>query len=248
MIKFTAQASAGGSIQWLVNDLAGGNAQLGTIDSSGNYTAPRVELSTNVVITAALAGSAQTDFATAVVAVINGGVLTPTPNAQVVAYSIYLPAPGHVSVQFGDAFMTSAEPTPSPNGGMVHVYVAGMRAHMTYPMHAIVALDNGISFPDTDHSFTAGSPPRTATVQVTSAGTPQPGIELFDTVTPPMPAQLFATDLQGNILWTYSYKGSSIDALQGARLLPNGHFLILISFASSISPQLLKNPPGAPST
>lgn len=244
--KFSAQVAGGGALEWLVNQVPGGNASVGTIDASGNYMAPKVALSTNVVITASATASATTNFATAVAAVINSGELTQTPNPQVVAYSIYLPAPGNVSVAFGTGNqVTLAEPTPSPNGGMVHVYVAGMNAHTSYPMHAQVALANGASFSDSTHTFTAGAVAGTSPVQVTSSSgeMPQGGVELFDTVIPHTPTQLFATDLQGNVVWTYRYQGSALDAVQGATLLPNGHFLVLISFASSLSLPVLSNLP-----
>ncbi|MGA7767116.1 MAG: aryl-sulfate sulfotransferase [Candidatus Sulfotelmatobacter sp.] len=244
--RFAAQVSGAGTVEWLVNNIAGGNASAGIIDHNGNYTAPQVSLGTNAVISAALPASPQTNYATAVVAVIHSGQLTPTANTQVVAYSIYLPGPGNVSVQFGTGnLVTSSQPTPSPNGGMVHVYVAGMYATTTYHMHAAVTLANGVSFSDADQVFTTGTAPGTSGVQVTSTGgdTPQSGVELFDTVIPHTPAQLFATDLQGNVVWTYQYRGSSMDAVQGAKLLPNGHFLVLISFLSSLPPKAFSNLP-----
>jgi arylsulfate sulfotransferase len=246
-VKFTAHVSGAGGVAWLVNNIAGGSSTLGVIDSKGNYTAPQVPLSTNVVIGAALSGSPHANFATAVVAVVNGGQLTPTPNNQVVAYSIYVPAPGTVSVEFGpNALHTSAQPTPSAYGGMVHVYVAGMLARTLYHMRAIVKLTNGSTFEDGDHTFTTGTPPETSAVQVSQTGSesPQPGVELFDTVLPHKSAQLFATDLQGNVIWTYQYSGSSSDAVQGASLLPDGHFLVLISFLSSLPPPIIAGLPG----
>lgn len=249
-VGFSAQAggSGSGSVQWLVNSIPGGNASVGTIDRSGHYTAPQVALGKNFVISAELNGSPQQNFATAVVSVIAPGILTSTPNTQVVAYSMYLPAPGSVSVQFGpDHRMTSSEPTPSPNGGTVHVYVAGMYAKTQYRMHAVVQLQNGASFSDTDHTFNTGGAPGTSGVVVTTpaGGTPQPGVELFDTVIPHTAAQLFATDLQGKVLWTYQYQGSSFDAVQGARLLPNGDFLVLISFLSSLPLKVVSSLPSS---
>ena len=246
-LRFAAQGSSGATLEWEVNNILGGNSSVGTIDNKGNYAAPRVPLSTNVVISAELAGSPQKNFATAVVAVINPGQLTPTPNPQVVAYSIYLPAAGTVSVEFGpNARNTSAQRTPSRFGGMVHAYVAGMFAQTAYHMHAIVKLANGTSFEDSDHAFSTGNAPGTSAVQVsqTVSESPQPGIELFDTVLPHKAAQLFATDLQGNVIWTYRYSGSSSDAVQGARLLPDGHFLVLISFLSSLPPPIIAGLPG----
>ena len=248
-IKFTAASSSGGSISWLVNEIPGGNSSVGTVDANGNYTAPAVPLSTNVVVKAVLSASPVANYATATLAVIVAGQLTPTANPQVVAYSIYLPAPGDAAIQFGTSVQgglnTWSQPTPSPNGGLVQIYVAGMLAGTQYHMHAAVKLDNGVAFQDVDHTFTTGTPPETAAVAaITSNGQePQNGIELFDTLIPSKPAEAFATDLQGNVLWTYSYQGSNIDAVQPIKLLPNGHFLVLISFASSLPSSIASNPP-----
>lgn len=246
-VRFVAQSSLVGTLQWMVNNIAGGNSSMGRIDAKGNYTAPLSSSTSNVVISAVLASSPASNFATAVVAVIQTGQLTPTPNPQVVAYSIYLPAPGNVAIQFGtEGLMTSPQPTPSPNGGMVHVYVAGMLARSSYHMHALVTLNNGASFTDGDQAFNTGDAPKTSPIQITApgGGSPQPGVELYDTVIPHTEAQLFVTDLQGNVLWTYKYDGSSVDAIQAARVLPNGHFLVLISFLSSLPPNQLSNLPG----
>ena len=119
-------------------------------------------------------------------------------------------------------------------------------ARTSYHMRALVNLNNGASFTDADHTFNTGNAPATSPIQTstTSGGTPEPGVELFDTIIPHTEAQLFATDLQGNVLWTYRYEGSAIDAIQAARPLPNGHFLLLISFASSLPTTQLSNLPG----
>ncbi|MDE3201121.1 MAG: aryl-sulfate sulfotransferase [Acidobacteriota bacterium] len=168
------------------------------------------------------------------------GIVTETANPQVATYSIYLPAPGKVSVEFGldntYGRNTWQQPTPSPYGGEVSIFVAGMRAQTRYHMRAVVDLDNGASYNDVDQSFTTGSPPGTAPVTITSptGQIPQPGIEMFDTALPHESAQAFATDLQGNVIWTYAYKdGTTQDIVQPISLLPNGHFLVLISYASS---------------
>lgn len=246
-MQFSAQvAGQAGAVQWLVNNITGGNSSVGKIDANGNYMAPSVPLSTNVIISAEQPASPQKNYATAVVNVINTGQLTPTPNSQVVAYSMYLPAAGTVSVQFGpDSLRTSSQPTPTAYGGMVHVFVAGMLADQTYQMHASVQLSNGIDLQDRNHTFTTASAPHTAPLQVANSGiqTPEPGIELFDTLIPHTSAQLFAIDLAGNVIWTYQYRGSKFDAIQGAKLLPNGHLLLLISFTSSLSPAVLSSLP-----
>lgn len=241
-LQFHAAANNGGTLEWLVNGVQGGSATTGTIDASGNYTAPStIPLSTNFTVTAALAASPTTNFATAVVSVINPGVVTPSANPQVAYYTIYLPAPGSVHVEFGPdtsyGLPTSAQATPSSNGGQVVVEVAGMLAQKLYHMRAQVTLADGATFTDTDQTFTTGIPPGTATVTASAQNgqTPQPGIEMFDTLIPYEPAQAFATDLSGNVIWTYTYTGSKEDAIQPIKLLPNGHFLVQISYASSIA-------------
>jgi len=241
-IQFHASVNASGSqpIQWLVNGAVGGTAATGTIDSSGNYTAPAsIPLSENVTITAALTASPTLDYATAIASVINPGVVVPTQNPQVAEYSIYLPAPGSVSVDFGQStaygLNTSSVPTPSPNGGQVNVLVAGMFGKSLYHMQAQVALNDGATLSDIDHTFTTGIPPYTSAVKVTANGTPQPGIEMWDTLLPDEPAQVFATDLNGKVIWTYTYQGTALDTIQGIQQLSNGHYLVLISYLSSLT-------------
>jgi arylsulfate sulfotransferase len=241
-IHFTANVNASGqqSVQWLVNGVAGGASATGTIDSTGTYTAPAsIPLSENVTITAALAASPTQNYATAIASVINPGIVTPTQNPQVAQYSIYLPAPGNVSVDFGQSttygLNTWSVPTPSANGGQVSILVAGMLAKTLYHMQAHVALNDSATLTDTDHTFTTGQPPATSPVQVTANGTPQPGIEMWDTLLPNEPAQVFATDLNGNVIWTYPAQGSVLDSIQGIQLLPNGHLLVLISYLSSLT-------------
>jgi len=241
-----------GAVQWLVNGVESGNATVGTIDTYGNYSAPAtLPQSVNVTVTAALAASPATDNATAVVSLIHPGAVTGTANPQVATYSIYLPAPGQVHIEFGPTegygLPTWAQPTPSPNGGQVGIYVAGMRVQLLYHMRALVTLTDGATYTDTDQSFTTGAAPVTAAVTASAQNgqTPQPGIELFDTLLPHEPAPAFATDLSGNVIWTYSYGGTTEDALQPLKLLPNGHFLAQIAYLSSIT---LRNPTILPGT
>ncbi|MGH9680323.1 MAG: aryl-sulfate sulfotransferase [Candidatus Acidiferrales bacterium] len=247
--QFAASTSGGGAISWLVNGIPGGNASVGTIDANGNYAAPSITASTNAVVKAALSSSPDSSYATAVLALIAPGKVTETANPQVASYSIDLPAPGNVSILFGPdsqhTLTTWSQPAPVTYGGTVQIYVAGMLASTEYHMHAVVKLDNGTSFDDSDHTFTTGAAPVTAPVTVTTTNgqEPQSGIELFDTLLPPEPTGVFATDLQGNVIWTYSYQGSNIDAVQPIKMLSNGDFLVLISFASSTPSTITGNPP-----
>ena len=250
--QFAATASGGGQIFWLVNGVAGGSASMGTIDSTGKFTAPAsITQSENVVITAELASSPKNNYATAVAAIVQSGqVLCPyfTPNPQVASYTIYLPAPGKVSVQFGQTssygLTTWQIATPTPNGGQTQLYVAGMLGNSLYHMRGHVEFNNGATFTDADQTCTTGTPPTTTPVHVSAInGTPQPGIEMWNTVLPYAVAQAFATDLQGRVLWTYTYKAPQLDSIQGIQLLPNGDFLMVISYLSSViirgTPQVL---------
>ncbi|MGC9293229.1 MAG: aryl-sulfate sulfotransferase [Acidobacteriaceae bacterium] len=250
-MQFTAASTGGGAIAWSVNGVAGGNATVGTIDTKGNYTAPAIAQSTNAVVQAALASAPQANYATATVALVQPGQVLQTANPQVALYSIYLPQPGTATIQFGPdtgyGLETWAQPSPAtPNnyGGQVNIEVAGMRASTQYHMRALVTLASGTTFTDSDHTFTTGAAPPTAPVQITtpSGQTPQPGIELYDTMqfgtTPYSPslAQAFATDLQGNVIWTYSYAGSPVNVIFPIKLLPNGHFLINLGITSGAPP------------
>lgn len=240
--QFAATVAGGGTVQWLVNGIAGGNTTVGTVSASGLYTAPATFVqSQNVIVSADLASAPQSDYATAVMSLLSAGIVTNTANPQVASYTMNLPVPGTVYVEFGKdvtyGFPTSAQATPAKIGGGVTVLVAGMLGIAQYHMRAQVVLSDGAIFTDSDHTFNTGQPPSSATVttSVMGSGNPQPGIELFDTLLPHETAQAFATDLSGNVIWTYTYNGAADDLVYPIRLLPNGHFLALISYASSVA-------------
>jgi arylsulfate sulfotransferase len=254
-IHFAAIVNGGGAVTWSVNGVAGGNPSVGTIDAHGNYIAPAsVSQSENVVVQAALT-SAPANFASATVAVIQPGVVTNTTNPLVAEYSIYLPQPGSMAVQFGPEAgsglntWSQATPTqPTNYGGEINMEVGGMRGSSTYHLRGTITLANGVTFQDVDHTFTTGTAPPTVPVQITtpSGQTPQPGIELFDTVTfgsKPIPnlAQAFATDLNGNTIWTYNYTGSAANVIFPIKQLPNGHFLLVIGYVAA--PTATQNTP-----
>lgn len=243
--QFKASAKGGGQIAWLVNGTAGGNATLGTVDSNGNYVAPAsIPQSENITITAELIASPQQNYATAVAAVIQPGqTLCPylTGNPQVALYSVYLPSPGKALVQFGETTDYGRDTwqvaTPSPNGGAVQIYVAGMLGTTLYHMRGQVTLSNGATFIDADQTCTTGTPPATSPVKIStpSGGTPQPGIELWNTLIPSNVAQAWATDLDGNVIWTYTLNAPALDYVQGYQLLPDGDILMLVSYLSSVN-------------
>ncbi len=243
-VKFTATSSTGGAIAWFVNNIPGGNATVGTVDATGNYTAPANVLQVeNIQVTAALAAAPLLDNATAVVAIILPGTpLCPplTGHPLVAVYTTYLPSPGKVSVEFGTTtnygLNTWQQPTPSSTGGQVTLEVGGMRGNTNYHLRGQIVLNNGATYNDADFTCSTGTPPTTVQTQISTpnGATPQPGIEMWNTLFPANVTQAFATDLQGNVIWTYTYKGTGTDLLQGITLLPDGHFLMVISYLSSL--------------
>lgn len=244
-VQFTATVSGGGGGQlaWFVNGTAGGSSASGTISSSGNYTAPAsISQSENVTVAVALSGSSQQNYATAIVAIIEPAQVTcpnDTGNPLVSLYSVYLPAPGKASVQFGTTtsygLNTWQVPTASPNGGGIQIWVTGIPGNTTYHLRGQITLNNGATYTGPDMTCTTGVPPPTTPVQVTTNGTPQPGIEVWNTILPAGDAQAFATDLEGNVIWAYNYQHSSTDYIQGVQLLPNGNLLMVISYLSSMT-------------
>ena len=76
-LTFTVTGAGGAAVEWMVNGVVGGGPATGSVDSSGNYTAPAsVSQSENVTVTVALAASPQQNYATAVVAILTPGQVT----------------------------------------------------------------------------------------------------------------------------------------------------------------------------
>lgn len=246
-VSFHVGGASGQAVNWMVNGNSAADPAAGVVDARGNFTAPASILqSENVTVTVALASSPQQDNATAVVSIIKPGQVScsdATHSPLVALYSVYLPGPGKASVQFGKTtsygLNTWQVATPSPNGGQIQLYVAGMVGKTRYHLHGQVALENGATFDDADLTCTTGDPPITSPVKVITKGTPQPGIEMWNTLLPRNVNQVFASDLKGNVIWTYSYAGSSQDSVQGIQLLPNGHLLMTISYLSSLTNAVL---------
>jgi arylsulfate sulfotransferase len=233
------QAVLPGSAQsyiWSVNGISGGNTMVGTVDGSGNYTAPTDTQSIAVTITAT-SGSVSSSSVSAQVFVVAPGTVEPTQNPQVALYTITPPAAANVTIQFGltskYGLSTWTQGAPT-SGGPVSILVAGMLANSAYHMQATLQFGGGVTFNDSDHIFTTGTLPATTlpslTVTTTPGMTPQSGLELLDLVnfTPSSIIGIAATDLSGNVLWAYS-PGSSVpsgDIANPIKLMPNGHFLI----------------------
>jgi arylsulfate sulfotransferase len=222
----------GATIEWLVNGVLGGNAEIGSIDSAGLYIAPQSG-SRTVFVTARL----KTDPSVAAFGtlhVIEPGAVVGTQNPQVAQYWLDSPALGQLSVEFGPdttyGFKTSAAPAPK-GGGKVSVWVAGMRAFTQYHMRSVVEFPDGSRFVGADQVFTTGGPPAgelpSISAQNFSSKSPQPGIELINGIFG-NGIPVYATDLQGNVIWWYKPPdGSGADLIYPIQPLPNGHFMIL---------------------
>jgi hypothetical protein len=132
----------------------------------------------------------------------------------------------------------------------VIVQVAGMKANTTYHMRARIDYDNGTSETDIDRTFTTGSIPSGIlppfTVTATSGLTPQPGVEMVNTLQGNAGiSTAFATDVAGNVVWYYPFSDYAPGlSLYPVKQLPNGHFMCEIADISS-APILPAIPAGA---
>ena len=172
------QATLPGSsqgISWSVDGTTGGNAMVGTIDSSGKYTAP-TEYTEHRGDDYCYLKPASCSSVSAQVYVVAPGAVEPTLNPQVALYTITPPAAANVTIQFGPttsygkSTWTQGSPT---GGGPVGTYVAGMLANTAYHMQATVQFPGGVTFTDADHTFTTGTPPAGTLPSLTATTTPE---------------------------------------------------------------------------
>ena len=191
-------------------------------------------------------GSSQTVRLTGTGAQLSGGesLVTPTANPLVALYSFQPEQQGAVHVEFGtDTNYGRSTGSVTPvNGGPVSILVAGMKQNTAYHMRAVVTESDGTVVNDQDHTFTTGSFPAdtlpTSLTATTSPGqTPQPGIELLDSTAIPKSKsslEAYAVDLSGNIIWGYPFpdRPTANTSVQPIKLLPNGNFLMVLSFLS----------------
>ncbi|MGP8269514.1 MAG: aryl-sulfate sulfotransferase [Terracidiphilus sp.] len=213
-----------------------------------NYTpttasAPATQNATlNLGLGNVTAETPQTVAITGISSTLPAGQVTATNNPQVALYTMTLPFPGSVTINFGtttDYGLTTWTQSTAAAGGQVSIFVAGMLASTTYHMQAAVVFSNGIIANDTDHTFTTNAVPanmRVAVTTTTTAGmTPQPGLELLNPVNG-IGSGVIATDLSGNVLWTYANPGNTaLNFIDGVKMLPDGNFLMVIG-ASSANP------------
>lgn len=241
-VSVSPQAAAvgtGQSTQFSVttDDTAGvtWSATSGTIDASGYYTAPFGALSATVTVTAT-SNKDPSKSASATVNVVAPGTVTATANVQVAQYTIASAGAGDVSVQFGQdtsyGLTTWMQPVPQ-GGGVVSLFVAGMKANTLYHMRGVVRFGDGSQFLDADKTFTTQGLPATQLPTITATTTagmaPQSGVEMLDLVDEPSTVVPVAvTDLDGNVLWSYNPGLSGVIA-NPIKLLPTGHFLINFS-------------------
>lgn len=244
-VSVSPQAAAvgtGQSTQFSVttNDTTGVNwtASVGTIDASGNYTAPSGGQSTTAIVTAT-SKKDLTKSASANVNVVAPGQVAATANVQVALYTIAPAGAGNVSVQFGQdtnyGLTTWTQPVPQ-GGGAVSLFVAGMKANTLYHMRGVVQFGDGSQFMDADQTYTTQGAPAAqlpAITATTTAGmTPNSGVEMLDLIgAPTTVAPVAVTDLIGNVLWSYNPELAGVIA-HPIKLLPNGHFLINFAAAN----------------
>jgi arylsulfate sulfotransferase len=187
------------------------------------------------------AGTPQTVAITGIAATLPVGQVTATDNPQVALYTMTLPFPGSVTINFGTStnygLKTWTQSTATA-GGEVSIFVAGMQASTAYHMQAALQFSNGINVNDTDHTFTTKAVPPNmqlnVTTTTTSGMTPQSGLELLNPLGG-TPTGVIVTDLSGNLLWTYSNPGSpALNFIDGVKMLPDGNFLMAIGALSNL--------------
>jgi len=236
--QFTASlnGAASSAVTWSVNGTVGGSAATGTIDAMGNYTAPPVTGNATATITATSTADT-TKSANASVSIVANGTVTPTNNVQVASYTITPPATANVSIQFGPdttyGLNTWQQPTAA-GGGPVTILVAGMRMNTAYHMRANIIFADGTPFNDIDHTFTTGTVPATnlpgITATTTADAKPQSGVELLDLVgVNEASMNAVATDIAGNVIWTFNPPVPPGGGFSPLKMLPNGHFIAGIS-------------------
>jgi hypothetical protein len=161
------------------------------------------------------------------------GAVTTTANTMVAKYTLTMPFAGTWNVSFGtDTAYGRTTSTVTTTGGATSVLVAGMLPNTTYHMRANLTLADGQTAADVDHTFASGALPAgiPASFPVTlGTGTPQPGIELMDPILNKIPTSLIATDLQGNVIWTYKPAVTGTPFVLPAKLEANGDVLMYIA-------------------
>ncbi len=235
--QFSTQIT--GDVVWSVNGVSGGNSTVGTVDSSGKYTAPAAQPS--AAVTVKVASSTTSSFsASAKITVVGSGTVTATANPQVATYTVAPPVAANVTIQFGTGttygFTTSTQQATG-SAAPLAIFVAGMKGNTQYHMRAVFQLSDGNTLNDTDHTFTTGALNTNQvpllTVNNPNGMTPQSGVEMLDLIQTGTLLPVVASDLAGNVIWSYNPGGTAADIVQPIKLLPNGHFVLVIAPSSA---------------
>ncbi len=172
-----------------------------------------------------------------------GSGMTSTGNPMVAQYTVSAPAGSSVAVQFGldtNYGLTTSSTTVPAGTTNVTILVAGMKANSPYHMRAVTTLADGTQDFDPDRVFETGAPPsgRSPSIAVStpSGGTPMAGVEVAS-LNPGMGSQknnleVVALDPAGDIIWYYDYD-ATLGVAQPIKLLPNGHFLMVLFVGAS---------------
>jgi len=183
------------------------------------------------------AAAPQTVAITGTSAAMPSGTVAATDNPQVAIYTMTLPFPGSMTVNFGTTTnygLNTWSQSTDTAGSQVSIFVAGMKASTAYHMAATVQFSNGITATDADHTFTTKAISAglnlNLTTTTTSGMTPQSGLEVLNPL-----SGVAVTDLSGNILWTYQDPSDgSVEYIQGVKMLQNGDFLMDLGVSSSV--------------
>lgn len=171
------------------------------------------------------------------------GSVTPTQNPLVARYIVSLPVGATAVVEFGlDTHYGSTTSPVSATAPTVPILVAGMKQNSTYHMRAIITHANGRREFDRDRIFTTGAAPAARVPSMTltqpSGVTPAPGVELV--CLNPLPnnpgnyLRVLALNPAGEIIWYYDFD-PDLGTAQPIKLLPNGHF-VLVLFGGTTGP------------
>ena len=161
---------------------------------------------------------------------VSNSVIAKTQNPLVAKYTVQVPGPASVWVEFGPNYSYGRQTSPVREGlgeTTATVLVAGMKANTIYHMRAHAELPNGVPWTDTDHIFRTGTIPtgKSLTLTVTHPySIRQTGVELLNVLPAgPNNFQAAVSDLDGNIIWYYDV-GDFLP--QPVKLMPNGDMIM----------------------
>lgn len=239
-IQFSSTQTGGtlSNLTWYVDNVAGGNSTVGTITSTGLYTAPNNSSTTSVQVSVddpghkALSGAAEVSIFQP--SKFAPGTISPSNNPLVASYTITAPKGATVSVEFGATTnygLTTWTQSAPDTGGDVTILVAGMRADTSYHMRADVQLVSGNTAFSSDQVFKTGSIPAGTlpdlAVQQTTGADLGAGVEelsLFELGNPKLLTAVMS-DVSGNVIWYYPIQPGQPFPM---KLLPNGHILMIV--------------------